>query len=260
MKKEIINENLNHIENNAPEKDLILTDIEEEHQTKDKHKHSKVDVLSFISNFVAIVLGIVITFIGQNYIESDSTKKQVNNALFQIKNELKQNKQVIERIRDVENFEQKAFQYVYKHKSDIATADSDTLLSLGRFMYTASSSSSTVDAFEMLKLSGLTTQIEDKDLLVKIIKTYKDISIAMDMFNGYMLKKQELMDGMMNNQIFQANLMGATSLSINEQYALILSMPEGVKYIPTMGFYHNDPFKTYNILLGQIDSLINQIE
>lgn len=220
---------------------------------------SKREIRAFTINFAAIVLGIIITFFGQSIIEKSATERKLNSAMIQVKEELLKNRQTVERMQQIECFEQKAFQYVYTHKSDMSKANTDTLSSFGGFLNTVSESSTYSDAYEMLKMSGLATEIENSALLVNIIKTYNDISMAEETFDGYMKRKLELMDIMTKNKQFKDALKDATSMTVNDEYAVYVSLPEGLQYIRTMGYYRNNPTKLYGGLIAQIDSLITSL-
>lgn len=141
----------------------------------------------------------------------------------------------------------------------MSKANTDTLSSFGGFLNTVSESSTYSDAYEMLKMSGLATEIENSALLVNIIKTYNDISMAEETFDGYMKRKLELMDIMTKNKQFKDALKDATSMTVNDEYAVYVSLPEGLQYIRTMGYYRNNPTKLYGGLIAQIDSLITSL-
>lgn len=58
----------------------------------------------FICNFTAVVLGIIITFIGSDMIQEHNKKKEVTQALQLVKSELLINKEIIEDMKELEIF------------------------------------------------------------------------------------------------------------------------------------------------------------
>lgn len=49
----------------------------------------------FVCNFTAVVLGIILTFMGSDWIEKRNTQRDVKSALLLVKAELKANRQTI---------------------------------------------------------------------------------------------------------------------------------------------------------------------
>lgn len=66
----------------------------------------------FICNFVAVVLGIIITFVGSDMIEEHNKKKEVTQALQLVKSELLINKEIIGEMMKMEVSNKKGARYL----------------------------------------------------------------------------------------------------------------------------------------------------
>lgn len=61
----------------------------------------------FFRNFIAVVLGIVITFVGSDLIEERKIRNEVKDALSLVKDEILLNRETIEELMEQELFEQR---------------------------------------------------------------------------------------------------------------------------------------------------------
>lgn len=73
----------------------------------------------FICNFTAVVLGIIITFIGSDMIQEHNKKKEVTQALQLVKSELLINKEIIEDMKELEIFNKQGARYLLQYKDRI---------------------------------------------------------------------------------------------------------------------------------------------
>ena len=148
----------------------------------------------FFRNLIAVILGIVITFVGSDMITEYNTKKEVEKALLLVKSELLINReQIIEMGKQVA-LEQRAARYLLKYKNKIKEASQDSLKQYSHLPFQSYSISIVNDAMEMLKSSGLIQKINDKKLAIQIIKTYSGIKAAYDYFHSFNTIKKELQD------------------------------------------------------------------
>lgn len=63
--------------------------------------------MTFFRNFIAVVLGIVITFVGSDLIEERKIRNEVKDALSLVKDEILLNRETIEELMEQELFEQR---------------------------------------------------------------------------------------------------------------------------------------------------------
>lgn len=92
----------------------------------------------FICNFTAVVLGIIITFIGSDMIQEHNKKKEVTQALQLVKSELLINKEIIEDMRELEIFNKQGAHYLLQYKDRINETSSDSLNYYNYFLFQSS--------------------------------------------------------------------------------------------------------------------------
>ena len=69
----------------------------------------------FFRNFIAVVLGIVITFAGSDLIEERKIRNEVKDALSLVKDEILLNRETIEELMEQQLFEQRGPRYLRGH-------------------------------------------------------------------------------------------------------------------------------------------------
>lgn len=126
----------------------------------------------FICNFTAVVLGIIITFIGSDMIQEHNKKKEVTQALQLVKSELLINKEIIEDMKELEIFNKQGARYLLQYKDRINETSSDSLNYYNYFLFQSRDFLPLTDAMEMLSASSLMQNIESKELVVQIIQAY----------------------------------------------------------------------------------------
>lgn len=81
----------------------------------------------FFRNFIAVVLGIVITFAGSDLIEERKIRNEVKDALSLVKDEILLNRETIEELMEQELFEQRGACYLLQYKDSIDKASPDSI-------------------------------------------------------------------------------------------------------------------------------------
>ena len=87
----------------------------------------------FICNFIAVVLGIAITFVGSDMIQEHNKKKEVAQALQLVKSELLINRETIEEMMKIEKINKEGACYLLQYKDKMNEASSDSLNYYGYF-------------------------------------------------------------------------------------------------------------------------------
>ena len=114
----------------------------------------------FTCNFIAVVLGIAITFVGSDMIQEHNKKKEVTQALQLVKSELLINWETIE-----------GACYLLQYKDKMNEASSDSLNYYGYFPFQSQNFPPVTDAMEMLRASSVMQNIKNKELAVEIIQS-----------------------------------------------------------------------------------------
>lgn len=139
----------------------------------------------FICNFTAVVLGIIITFIGSDMIQEHNKKKEVTQALQLVKSELLINKEIIEDMKELEIFNKQGARYLLQYKDRINETSSDSLNYYNYFLFQSRDFLPLTDAMEMLSASSLMQNIESKELVVQIIQAYAVIKSSHKFYEGF---------------------------------------------------------------------------
>lgn len=212
----------------------------------------------FFRNFTAVVLGIIITFIGSDLVAEYNTKNEVKRALQLVKNELQDNKGTMIAAQERIILEKKAARFLLHYKDRLIEAPKDSFNLYCSTPFQWAITNYTSDALELLKSSSLFQKINDENLSLLLIKTYGGIESTSLVYTKFYETKSKLSNKTANNPIL--NALSPT----NDQYEItlwnsIFSTPEGhmlVKQIPEI-IGSEKPFQE-NIEL--IDKAIKKIE
>ena len=139
----------------------------------------------FFRNFIAVVLGIVITPAGRDPPAERMLRNEVPDALSLVKDEILLNRETIEELMEQELFEQGAC-YLLQYKDSIDKASPDSIEKYGYSPFQSFNPIYIDDAMEMLKSSSLISAIENKKLATQIIQTYNTIKTAYGSFGAFM--------------------------------------------------------------------------
>lgn len=214
----------------------------------------------FICNFTAVVLGILITFAGTDWMEERKTENEVKDALFLVKDEMLINREYIKEMMKDEVFQQRGALYLFQYKDSLDKASPDSLdrycnFSLGQqgFLYTN-------DAMEMLKASSLMPAIKDKRLTTQIIKTYKEINTAFITFDDFTDTKIEHLRRLTEQAEVQFFLDENENYSPAELWNVLFKFPGSIQMLRLMSSMHSNPTQVYEYYLKQIDDTIAAID
>ncbi|WP_455587663.1 hypothetical protein [Bacteroides sp.] len=161
---------------------------------KVKHITTEYKLGDFFRNLIAVILGIVITFMGNDMITEHNTQKEVKKALLLVKSELLLNREQINGMGEQVTLEQRGAHYLLNHKGRMKEASQDSLNQYVLLPLQLYSFSIMNDAMEMLKSSALIQKIDDKELAMQIIKTYGGIKTAQECFLFFNATKKEFQD------------------------------------------------------------------
>ena len=134
------------------------------------------DWFSYLMNFIAVCLGIVITFAGQGLINRHAEKNEVKRSLILVRNELEDNMSYIELSDSVLTLFSEAAEFLIRYEGHYAQAPEDSMAMYCNIPLTVFEITHSDEALELLKNSSLFTKIKDLDLSLEIIHTYGAIA------------------------------------------------------------------------------------
>lgn len=210
----------------------------------------------FVYNFTAVILGIMLTFMGNAWIKERNTQRDVQNTLQLVKSELQTNRNTILYGKQRIEAEIHASQFLLKNKDHLSSVSKDLLNYYSNLPFQTSFITFTTDVLELMKNSLLFPQIKDKKLGLSIIQAYASIKVADILYTNYQNLKKEKNEQLDKNpkiaQIFTQklsyDLLWNYLLTTNEGYNLLVQIPNIVTP------------EAFDSLLDEIDATIQSIE
>lgn len=222
----------------------------------------------FFRNFIAVMLGIIITFAGSDWITERNIQKELEKSLQLVKSELLLNKETIQEMGNRVAWEQKAARYLFKYKNKRNEISQDSVNQYLPFLFQWSKFTFTNDAIEMLKTSSLIQKIRNKELALQIIKAYGIIKAVESSFEMYVYYKTQVQDefnahpqvkACTYNQIRNRespDYEGEDDLT--EQLHLLFTLPEGLSILQTIPNIISS--QTYFTNAEEIDKVVAAID
>jgi hypothetical protein len=210
----------------------------------------------FVCNFTAVVLGIILTFMGSDWIEERNTQHDVQSALQLVKAELETNRKTI--LGGKKRIEQEiwAAHFLLENKDRLSFIPKDSLSNYSNLPFQISYITFTTDALELMKSSVLFPQIKDKKLGLSIIQAYASIKSADMLYTTYQTFKKERNDCLdAKPEVkriyackYSADQLWSHLLAIEEGYDLLIQIPNMI-----------NP-ESFDYLIADIDATIKAIE
>ncbi|MCD8029584.1 MAG: hypothetical protein LUF85_01765 [Bacteroides sp.] len=132
----------------------------------------KKRILSYLSQLSTVVIGILITFAGSGLIERCSRKKELNEVMYAVRNELIINKELLHTSLQFLEQEYTFYKQLDSVRHDIRQLPEDSLQKYRFAPFLSYNRVARKNAMEALKTSGLVQEIKDKDFLVKLFGIY----------------------------------------------------------------------------------------
>ena len=210
----------------------------------------------FACNFTAVILGIMLTFMGNAWIKERNTQRDVQNTLQLVKSELQTNRNTILYGKQRIEAEIHASQFLLKNKDHLSSVSKDSLNYYSNLPFQTSFITFTTDALELMKNSLLFPQIKDKKLGLSIIQAYASIKSADVLYTTYQTLKKERNDCLdakpevkrIYAQKLSFALLWSRLLAIDEGYDLLVQIPNMI-----------NP-ESFDYFIKEIDSTIQAIE
>lgn len=223
-----------------------------------KHKFllSKENRISFFLNFLAVVLGIVITFGGESIVSHKEERNNLHNCLELVSIELQEDKECIRYCDTLIVRELEAALYLMKYEDDYARAPLDSLYAVANTPFLLEEINVYEDAFDLLKNSGVLTKIKDKQLALDIFKTYDALKGVVFFLNSYYGHKTKYLELAMTDDV--KAILASETVGAVELWSAITSTKEGKQYLREILRFLStyDPSGVYD----SIDSTVEEIQ
>ena len=152
-----------------------------------KTKKGLKKVVKYVRELSIVVIGIAITFTGNDWIGDRNEKKAMQGYLDVVKLELEENLKMLNEKVTFYNHTAEFAQYLISDKPENLSQDS-----LNQYRYIIgriSTISIKTSSFEMLKISGTMRLIKDKDFLKSVIDSYSQMEEIKHANDIYMNRK-----------------------------------------------------------------------
>lgn len=187
---------------------------------------------SFFLNFLAVVLGIVITFGGESLLSRKEEKKNLNNCLDLVASELQTNRDYFTYCDSLLEDEVKAASFLIRYEDDYRKAPSDSLMMYANIPLTLDEISIYTDAFELLKTSGVLTKVKDKRLALQIFEVYGAMQNLAQYMNLYFDHKEKYLEPAMNDEV--KNLLASDDVTAEGFWSKMSDTKEGRQFLREM--------------------------
>jgi len=214
------------------------------------------DLVAFISNILAVILGIVITFSIQGIIDRNEERKNVSSALALVRDELVTCRADLDQCAEFLDKEQKAAIYLENHADHLKICPKDSVSEYGIAILSPLILTLTDDALELLKTSSLFSEIEDNELSLKIIRAYDQCGALMQVFNRHENQKNSAIEKNYELNGVEAFTNPDGSISITE----IVKSPLGANLLQMLrsqnGDYLRDNFNNIDAAVEGINQYL----
>ena len=187
------------------------------------------DWFGYLVNFVAVCLGIAITFAGQGIINRNAERNEVKRSLILVKNELQDNISYIEYSDSVLTLFAEASRFLIEYEDCYDQAPVDSMAAYCNVPLTVYKISHADDALELLKTSSLFTKIKDQNLSLEIIHTYGAIADEMAVVNFYHERRGKYLEDALNGKV--KDILANDGITAVQLWNAITSSKEGKQYL-----------------------------
>ena len=157
----------------------------------------KETLISFFSNLIAVILGIVITFAVQGRIDRLSDRREVDSALRLVRTELAANREDIGLMKEFLEEEQRSAAYLLENRDTLEKCPADSVSYHSGVLFAAVSITLSHDALELLKMSSLFQKIGNNDLSMKVIRAYDTCSSLATVANRHIEERDARFQSLM---------------------------------------------------------------
>lgn len=150
-----------------------------------KEERLNIVVIPFVTNFLAVVLGIVITFTVQNQVDRKHEKDGIRSSLNLVQEELASNITDLQYAKaDMETISSSAA-YLYSHIDNINSCSDDSVEYHWKSLKAESYLTLPDDALQMLKSTYLYSSMLDREVALTIVRAYDICDALQRTINNY---------------------------------------------------------------------------
>lgn len=212
-------------------------------------------------NFMAVCLGIAITFGAQGLIDAKNERKEVAGSLRLVKNELEDNISYIQFADSVFAGFSEAALFLLRYEDDFEAAPADSMAMYCNIPLTEYEVTYSAEALELLKTSSLFTKIKDMNLSFEIIRTYGNISDHMKVVKFIFDRKSKYFDDALNPEV--RNILAGDDVTAAGLWNALTRSNEGKQFLRELyrlqvGYDSTSAIENIKSTINHIDSYIQK--
>lgn len=220
-------------------------------EKKSKNKSNlRWDWMSFLTNFTAVVLGIVMTFAIQKIIDNKNERNDVKKSLQLVRDELVANLNELLVCDTAYTKELQAAEFLIKYEDDYSLAPVDSLYLFANEPFILREMSVVSDAFELQKMSSLLQKIKNQELSLEIIQTYAALNNAASSYNSYYEMKLQMWEKADGDNVKE--ILARNTFTAAEMWNAVVSSTDGKVFIHEI--------KTKMTMWPKMDGYIDRVE
>ena len=195
----------------------------------EKSKKERRDWFGYLMNFVAVCLGIVITFAGQGLINKRAERNEVRSSLTLVRNELQDNLSYIDFSDSVLCLFAETAQFLIRYEGHYEDAPVDSMYKYCNVPLSSYKITHSEEALELLKNSSLFTKITDLDLSLQIIHTYGQIEDEMKVVSFYHERKDKYLEDALTGKV--KDVLSNDNVTAVQLWSAITDTQEGKQFL-----------------------------
>lgn len=211
----------------------------------------------FLVNFYATVTGVFISLICANWISGYNERKDVNQALTFVKEELSDNLETANAMYRQIRLEKTSMRYLERYAARLDSIPYDSLKYYGEAALKMKDMTFKFDAIESLKMSGLFSKMPDQKTAFTISKAYTAVRSLQHLYESYSDRKDEL-----KNELQRVNEVRRLDGYVNADYwKIYLKYDEGRFYLNKLPLYQASKHYRNNVkTIKSAVELLNDIK
>lgn len=211
----------------------------------------KIDWVGFVSNMLAVILGIVITFGVQAIIDGKNQKREIASALQLVHDELAESLSSLQQCAQILDNESVSAQFFLTNRNRLADFPTDSIQYHSAVVLMLPMLTMPNDALELLKTSSLFPKIGDNDLAMQIIRAYDQCNMLCEIFNQTESNKADYLRRATSGKALE-HLVERGILSMTD----VVTSEDGMYILNTM---LRSPAPTINAGIPDIEKAISMI-
>jgi len=212
----------------------------------------KFDLVGFISNILAVILGIIITFSIQEVINRKNEKENVKAALELVKEELTSCCNDLDDYTEWIELRAKGARYILENKDTLTKCPKDSIQKYGMPLIEELMITLPDDALELLKTSSLFQSINDNKLAMKIIGAYDRCHIAVQLLDRNESENKARLQSYIDT--YKREILKDNGIL---RYSKIVNTPEGYHFLQQLSGQNANSFRNN---IKEIQSVISAID